>query len=597
MTEPNPSVPERRTSLRELASILRPQWKRSVESILLSIVQVSFHLQFPVILQTMVAQVIAHSETGLAAAFWWLVLAFVAEGLIMFFRLAYLNQYVANRIVYNLRLKVLGKILDHSYKFIDNEQSGDLVSVMTADINQVKQFLAFNIPYFTRNVVQLVGLVLIMLFINPRLLLFLTPILPFLAIAMFLYYKRIHPVTFDQRERLGDLTARLQENISGVHLVRAFANEDVEYTQFSSINKEYADDSKSAGKMASAYNPIIHMIIRLGWTSVLGIGGFLLLSGTVGTAMTLDQLFAFIPALNLLVEPVQFITWMAGEYGRIQAAYDRIRHVLELNIDIVEKKDAILLPSLRGDVSFKNVTFGYDPAHPVIKNVSFDVPAGKTVALLGATGSGKSTIINLLERFYDVTGGAVILDHMYDIRDVYLDSYRQQVGIVAQENFLFQQSVLDNLTHGLKEYQMDDVIEACKIAGILDFIESLPEKFSTIVGERGTTVSGGQKQRLTLARAILRKPRILILDDATSSVDVDTEYEILFNLKRIFSTCTTFIITQRLSTVRNADYIYMLDKGQIAEEGTHQQLIALKGLYASLYNTITYSPVKERRLE
>jgi len=271
---PDRPVPERKaSSFRELVGILRPHWKRSIASILLAIVQVIFHIQFPIILQTMVSKVIAGSSAELAWTFAWLVCAFAAEGVLLFFRTAYLNQRVANEIVYETRNRVLAKILKHSYKFIDTEQSGDLVSTITSDVNHIKQFLAFHIPYFTRNVFQVVGLMLIMYFISPSLLLSLVPILPFLAIAMVVYFKKIHPIVFQQREIFGNLTSRLQENISGMQLVRSFANESVEMEQFDKINVAFSITTKRTSKLGSAYNPVIHFLIRLGWTTVLGVGG------------------------------------------------------------------------------------------------------------------------------------------------------------------------------------------------------------------------------------------------------------------------------------------------------------------------------------
>jgi ATP-binding cassette subfamily B protein len=263
-------------------------------------------------------------------------------------------------------------------------------------------------------------------------------------------------------------------------------------------------------------------------------------------------------------------------------------------IEIVEKSDAITIPPLKGDITIENVTFSYIPNKPVLKDISINISAGSTVALLGSTGSGKSTLIHLLTRTYDIDHGKIILDHQYNLQDILLDSYIPQIGVVDQEPFLVQQSFLDNLTHGIEHYSFDDVINACKIADIDPFIQTRENKYDTIIGERGVTLSGGQKQRVTLARALVRKPRILILDAATSSVDVDTEYQILKNLKQIFGMCTTIIITQRLSTVRNADYIYVLDKGQISEQGTHSDLIAKNGAYAELYSNLDYNRSKNK---
>ncbi|MFX0101825.1 MAG: ABC transporter ATP-binding protein [Candidatus Hodarchaeota archaeon] len=588
--------PARRTSFRELISILSPYKGRWIASLILSFVQVVFFIQVPSIMSNMVDALQRGSRPEMLIHFLWFVICIVANSVALFIRLNYFSFYMANEIIYDVRTKLVSKILDQSYQFRDTEQSGDLVSTVTTDVNMIRDFLAFQIAYLGRNILQLAGLIIMLLFISSTLLLMLVPILPFLAITMLVYWKKIHPITYKQRKIFGDLTARLQENISGVMVVRAFANETIEEKMFDQLNSNYAGTSKRIGKMASMFDPTIRVLINIGRAVILGFGGYLILKGTLDYTMTLAEAFAFIPALSFMIEPIRFITWMAGEYGRIQAAYDRIRRILELKEDIIEKDDAISLPRLNGDVTFKDVTFSYEDGNTVVRKINFHVPAGQTVALLGATGSGKSTIINLLARFYDINEGSIILDNKWDIRDVKLDSYRKQVGIVAQEPFLFQQSIIENLTHGVEDTPMDKVIQACTIADIHDFISSKAEDgYDTIVGERGVTVSGGQKQRLTIARAILRDPRILILDAATSSVDVDTEYEILMSLKKIFNTCTTFIITQRLSTVRNADVIYMFENGEIAESGTHDELMDKNGLYATLYNTITYSPENNKR--
>jgi ABC-type multidrug transport system fused ATPase/permease subunit len=278
---------------------------------------------------------------------------------------------------------------------------------------------------------------------------------------------------------------------------------------------------------------------------------------------------------------------MGGEYGRIQAGYGRLKRIIDEPIDIIEKESAISLPPLKGDIIYDHITFGYTPDKPVLKDISLTIPAGATVAFLGATGSGKSTLIHLLTRAYDVQQGKIVLDGQYDIRDVNLDSYLSQVGIVSQNPFLFQQSFFENIAIGLIQISMDEVVEACKIADLHPFIAGREKQYDSIIGERGVNLSGGQKQRMTIARAIVRKPRILILDAATSSVDVDTEYEILTNLKKLFGQCTTIIITQRLSTVRSADRIYVFSEGQIHEQGTHTELIKQNQIYAQLYRTIT----------
>lgn len=578
----------------------------------------------------MTTSLLQGSKDGVIMATIWTFIIYAASGIISAFRLRYTLYPMGDLLHFPVRRRLVNKILDLSYRFKDKEQSGDIVAAIVRDVHDMDDFAAWGIPEIIRNVVLFVGLIIVLWFTNSLLLILLAWLFPVLVVFSLIFFKRMYPLSLGMRNQYGKLTSLINENISGVQVIRSFANEDKEIKKFQKENNGLTDYLYKMSKLIGFIGPFITFIIKLGFCVILGIGGYLVLSNLPViffiqlNSITISELIAFIPSLYIIIDPVMFFSAMASQYGRSQAAYDRIRKILEYDQDIVEKEHAVVLPDLEGGIEFSNVSFSYFPGISAVKNINLKIAPGSTVALLGPTGSGKSTIINLLLRFYEIGEGSIILDGKWDVRDVDLASYRKQVGLVPQEPFLFQLSVIANLTYGLTDIPKDAVIQACKIAQIHDFIASLePPKegdpalaisscdgesklsanatgtvpkdgYDCIIGERGVTMSGGQRQRLTLARALLRNwpkgPRILVLDDATSSVDVDTEFEILRNLKAIFKQCTTIIITQRLSTVRNVDYIYVLNAGRVVEEGTHQSLMKVKTTYSQLYEAITRAP-------
>jgi len=324
----------------------------------------------------------------------------------------------------------------------------------------------------------------------------------------------------------------------------------------------------------------MNLMLGLGIVIVYWIGGGEAIRGE----LSVGTLIAFSTYLSMLVNPVRYLGFLVTFYTNAMAGGERIFEIMDFQSDVKEKPTAIDLPPVKGEVKFEQVSFGYNQGRPIIKDLNLAVKAGENVALLGATGSGKSTVTHLIPRFYDVSSGSVLIDGV-DVRDLTLRSLRDQIGIVPQETFLFSTTIRENIAYGKPGATMDEIVKATKMAQAHDFIMSFPDGYETIIGERGATLSGGQKQRIALARALLRDPRILIMDDSTSSVDVDTEKEIQEAIENVLKERTAFIITQRLSTVRNADRIVVLEDGQIAEEGTHEELLARNGIYKKIYQT------------
>jgi ATP-binding cassette, subfamily B, multidrug efflux pump len=498
---------------------------------------------------------------------------------------AFLQTYWAEKnsqaMAFDMRNDLFAKVQRLSFSYHDKNQTGQLMVRATDDVEKVRLFLG-------QGLVQLVGAILLLtctLFIlfntNARLAWATVWILP-VAVILFSIFGTISQPLFKQVQiKISTLNTILQENLAGIKVIKAFAREKSEQAKFKVSADNVMNQSLTVTRLFSFLMPLVFLIANLGQAGVLYVGGKQIITGT----LSLGEWQEFSLYLLYLFFPVAQFGFIITQMGQAGASADRIFEILDTKNDIVDKKEAIALPKVTGKVRFDNVTFRYfGGGEPVLKDVTFEAQPGQTIALLGATGSGKTSIINLLPRFYDPTAGNITIDG-YDLRDVTLDSLRSQIGIVLQETTLFGGSIRDNIAFGKSDATDDEIIAAAKAAAAHDFIMSFPEGYDTPVGERGTTLSGGQKQRVAIARALLLDPRILILDDSTSSVDVATESVIQSALDKLMKGRTSFVIAQRISTVMNADQILVLDKGEIVASGKHADLMEDSPIYAEIYNS------------
>ena len=487
------------------------------------------------------------------------------------------SEQASQGVACDLRSRLYGKLASLSFSWHDRAETGQLLSRAIQDVEKVRFLTGRAVLRVVDGALLMTGTLALLLTMSPALALLLLPLLPLLLIRALRFGRRYRPLSQAIQEQLGVLTSRLEQNLRGARVVKAFCREEVEIGRFEAENARwFALASRSAGLQALNV-PVLSFITNVGTVAVILFGGREVMRG----ALTIGELVAFTVYLGQLVMPVRRLGLVIPAIVQGAASGERVFEILDAVSEVREKPEAVEPAAVRGGVRFENVSFAYFGRHRVLEEVSFEVQPGQTVALLGPSGSGKSTIINLLPRFYDPTGGRILLDGC-DIRDLTLGSLRRAVGVVLQESTLFASTVRENIAFGRGGASREEIEEAARAAQAHEFIQDLPEGYDTRVGERGVTLSGGQRQRIAIARTLLADPRVLILDDSTSSVDTRTERLIRQALRLLMRGRTSFVVAQRLDTVREADLILVLDKGRVAARGTHAQLLASSGLYADI---------------
>jgi ATP-binding cassette subfamily B protein len=493
---------------------------------------------------------------------------------------SYIFQYLAERVSYDVRNELYQHMQRLSFSFFDTAHTGQLMSRATEDVNSIRRFLMMSLRSIVQSLGMLIVITTILLLTDWKLALISMSVMPVLVFTALYFGKTIRPKFLAVQQQFGVMTNVMQENLSGARVVRAFAREEDENRKFDrelwTLNETYMNTVRQY----SFYFPLMTFLSSAGITLILWYGGRQVINGS----LSLGRLTAFYLYLTMLSQPIRMLGWVVNSAARAIASGERIFGVLDTRPKIDSPEDAVVLSSIKGLVEFRDVYFRYDETtEDALTDISFVAEPGMRIALIGGTGSGKSTITALIPRFYDVRSGSVTVDGI-DVRRLKLDVLRDQIGIVLQDTFLFSMSIGENIAYGKPDATREQIIAAAKAAMIHDHIASLPDGYDTVVGERGVSLSGGQKQRVAIARALVMDPKVLILDDATSSVDTETEYEIQQALQSAMRGRTTLVIAHRLLSLKSADEILVLDSGRIVERGTHQSLLEREGAYARIYD-------------
>ncbi|MEA3321666.1 MAG: ABC transporter ATP-binding protein [Bacillota bacterium] len=535
---------------------------------------------YPVILQVTIDEVIEKQQFEYVP---YIALGFIGlmalKGLFTYFN-QFLGDLFGIRSVYRLRNELYEKLQFLPFRYYDNAKTGDLMSRLTADVEGFRFFLSFGFAELIRFVL-LVTISLGLMFYYSVALTFVTLLaMPFLAFVTYRFDKRVHPAFRGIRKSFGKLNTNVQENISGINTVKSLSREDYQINKFNNSNVDYKEKYITTSNVWAKFFPLMEFIGNACVVGLLGFGGYLVINGQLSEG----SLVAFFSLVWYIVWPIANLGFVINQFSQAKASGERLLEILEAEEDIQDSPDAKDAPNLNGHVTFEDVTFRYpNEDKTALENVSFDVPPGKQIGLIGATGSGKTSITQLITRFYEPQSGRILIDGE-EVNKYSLYSLRNQIGFVLQESFLFSSTIKSNIAYGRPNASMEEIVRAAKMAQAHDFIMELPDGYDTMLGERGMGLSGGQKQRIAIARALILDPSILVLDDATSAVDMQTEFNIQRELKAALAGRTTFIIAHRISSLKHADEILVLEEGKVVERGTHDELVQKNGAYRRIYD-------------
>ncbi|MFD2443345.1 ABC transporter ATP-binding protein [Bacillus sp. CGMCC 1.16607] len=567
-------------TFKKLKSYYWPYVKYFFWSIAFLLLVTAITVVYPIILQLTIDEVVLNKKYS------WV--PYLAIGFIVLMAIkgvaTYINQYYGDlfgiKAVYKLRNSLYEKLQFLPFRYYDNAKTGDLMSRLTADVEGFRFFLSFGISELVRLVILIAISVVVMFYYSIPLTLVTLVTLPFLAIVVFKFEKAAHAAFRGIRKSFGRLNTNVQENISGINTVKSLSREDFEIGKFNDSNGDYKENYLTASKVWAKFFPLMEFLGNMSVVFLLAYGGFLVIDGQLKPG----ELVAFYSLVWYIIWPIVNLGFVINLFSQAKASGERLLEVLEEEKEISEGEHSLEIEKLRGEVEFNNVTLRYDAeSKDALYNISFKAHQGKVIGLIGSTGSGKTSLTQLMTRFYEPINGEVYIDGR-NVNEYSLHSLRRNIGFVLQESFLFSSTIRSNISYGRPDATMEEIIDAAKRAQAHDFIMELPDGYETVLGERGMGLSGGQKQRIAIARAICVDPSILILDDATSAVDMETEFKIQKALKEVMKGRTTFIIAHRISSLKHADEILVLEEGRIVERGVHSTLVQNQGLYQRIYD-------------